>query len=67
MVLLPNGDDHERQKHGVDHAQGRVDEACHVVVSLARGDGHEAIYQLEAHERDEANSTDHQDAVNCSV
>ena len=64
LVLLPNGDDHERQEHGVDHAQGGVDEAGHVVVLLARGGWHEAMYQLEPYERGEANSTDHQDAVN---
>ena len=67
LVLLPHGDDHERQEHGVDHAKGGVDEAGNVVVPLARLGGHEPMHQLEPHEREEANPTDHQDAVNRRV
>jgi hypothetical protein len=67
LVLLPHGDDHERQKHGVDHAQSRVDETGHVVVSLARDGRHEAMHQFEPYECDEANPSDHQDAVNSRV
>jgi hypothetical protein len=67
LVFLPHGDDHERQKHSVDHAQSRVDETGHVVVLLARGGGNETLHQLEPYERDQANSTDHQDAVNYRV
>jgi hypothetical protein len=63
LEFLPNGDHHESQDHGVDHAQGSVDEASDVVVLLARGGGNETIDQLEPYERGEANSTDHQDAV----
>jgi hypothetical protein len=44
LVFLPHGDDHERQQYGVDHTQGRVDEAGHVVVLLARGGWHETLY-----------------------
>ena len=54
LVFLPHGDDHEREEHGVDHAQSRVDEAGHVVVSLARDGWHEALDQLEPYERGEA-------------
>jgi hypothetical protein len=67
LVFLPHGDHHERQEHGVDHPQSYVDEAGHVVMSLAREGGHEAMHQLEPYERDQANSTDHQDAVNYRV
>jgi hypothetical protein len=59
IVFPPHGDNHERQQNGVDHAQRRVDEACNVVVSLARGDGNEALHQLQPGERDEASPTDH--------
>ena len=64
VVFLPHGDNHERNEHGVDHAQGRVDEACNVVVSLARGGGNEALHHLETGERDEASPTDHEYAIN---
>jgi hypothetical protein len=63
LVLLLHGDDHERQKHGVDHAQGGVDEAGNVVVALARDGWHEALDQLEPYEGGEADPSDHQDAV----
>jgi hypothetical protein len=63
VVFLPNGDNYERNEHGVDHAKGRVDEASHVVVSLARGDGNEALHQLQPGERDEASPTDHKYAI----
>jgi hypothetical protein len=55
LELLPHGDDHERQEYGVDHAQGGVDKACHVVVLLSGGGGYEALHQLEPGERNEAN------------
>jgi hypothetical protein len=64
--LLPNRpqiSDHERQEHGVDHAQGRVDEPCHVVVLLARDGGHQTMHQLETGEREEAYPSDHQDTI----
>ena len=64
VVFLPNGDNYERNEHGVDHAKGRVDEACNVVVSLARGGGYEALHHLETGERDEASPTDHKYAIN---
>src|SRR5215204_3909766 len=64
LVLLPHGDDHERQQHGVDHTEGRVDEAGHVVVGLARVGWHETLHQLESGERDETSPTDYQNAVN---
>jgi hypothetical protein len=64
VVFPPHGNDHERQQNGVDHAQGRVDEACHVVVSLAQGGGYEALHQLEPGERHEASPTDHKYAIN---
>src|SRR5215212_11888324 len=50
LVFLPHGDDHECEKHGVDHAQSCVDEARNVVVSLARLGGNEAMHQLEPYE-----------------
>jgi hypothetical protein len=59
VVFLPNGDNYERNEHGVDHTKGRVDEACNVVVSLARGGGYEALHHLETGEREEASPTDH--------
>jgi hypothetical protein len=62
-VFLPNGDNNEGQKHGVDHTQSRVDEASDVVVGPARGGGNEALHQLQPGERDEASSTDHKDAI----
>src|SRR5215208_4472123 len=64
IVFLPHGDNYERNEHGVDHAQGRVDEACNVVVSLARGGGYEALHHLETGEREEASPTDHKYAKN---
>jgi hypothetical protein len=64
LVFLPHGDNHERQKHGVDHAQGCVDEASDVIVALARVSGNEALYQLEPSERGEANRPDHERAIN---
>jgi hypothetical protein len=64
IVFLPHGDNHERDQHGVDHAQRRVDEACDVVVSLARGGGYEALHHLETGERDEASPTYHKYAIN---
>jgi hypothetical protein len=64
LEFLPHGDHHERQKHGVDHAQGRVDEASYVVVGLSRGGGNEALHQLQPGERDEARPTDDKYAIN---
>src|SRR5829696_6789735 len=64
VVFLPNGDDHERQQHGVDHTQGRVDETCNVVVGLARGSGYEALHHLKPGEREEASPTYHKYAIN---
>ena len=64
--LLPNRpqiSDHEGKEHGVDHAQGRVDEPCHVVVLLARDGGNETMHQLETGEREEAYPSDHQDTI----
>ena len=52
----PHRDDHERQKHGVDHAQGRVDEARNVVVLTPRAGGLEPVQRLEVSERDQATS-----------
>src|SRR5215217_637863 len=63
VVLPPHGDDHERQQHSVDHAKGRVDEACNVVVWLAGGGGYEAHHQLQPGEREEAGPTDHNYAI----
>ena len=63
LVFLPHGDNYEREQHGVDHAQGRVDEACNVVVGLARGGGYEALHQLEPTKREEASPTDHKYAI----
>jgi len=59
LILLPNGDNHERQQHSVDHTQSRVDETCNVVVLLSGGGWNEALHQLEPGERDEANRPDH--------
>src|SRR5215216_1797686 len=64
LIFLPHRDDHERQEHGVDHAQGRVDEASDVVVGLSRGGGYEALHQLQPGEREEAGPTDHNYAIN---
>jgi hypothetical protein len=64
VVFSPHGDYHERQQHSVDHAQGRLDETGHVVVGLARFSGNEALHQLEAGQRDEANRPDHEYAIN---
>jgi hypothetical protein len=44
IVFLPNGDDNEGEQHGVDHTQGRVDEAGDVVVLPARVGGNEALH-----------------------
>ena len=63
-VFLPYGDNHERQQHGVDHAQCCVDEACNVVVGLARGGGNEALHQLQPGERNEASPTYNKYAIN---
>jgi hypothetical protein len=46
LVLFPNGDNHEGEQHGVDHAQRCVDEASDVVVLLARVSWHEALHHL---------------------
>jgi hypothetical protein len=62
-VFLPHGDNHERQQNGVDHAQRRVDEACNVVVGLARGSGNEALHQLQPGECYEAYTADHEYAI----
>src|ERR671910_1591345 len=64
IVFLPHGDNHERQQNGVDHAQSCVDEACNVVMSLARGGGYEALHHLETGECYEASPTDHKYAKN---
>jgi hypothetical protein len=48
-VLLPHGDDHEGQEH--------------VVVRPARVGRHEALHQLQPGEREEADPSDHQDAI----
>jgi hypothetical protein len=64
LELLPHGDDHERQKHSVDHSQGRLDEASDVVVLLARLSWHEAVHQLQPAKREEANPADHEHAIN---
>src|SRR5215213_7926754 len=64
LEFLPHGDDHERQQHGVDHAQGRVDETSNVVVGLARGGGYDALHHLQPGEREEASPTDHKYAIN---
>src|SRR5215204_3460949 len=64
VVFPPHGDDHERQQNGVDHAKGRVDEACNVVVWLAGGGGYEAHHQLQPGEREEASPTDHKYSIN---
>ena len=63
LLFLPHGDNHERQQHGVDHAQCCVDEACNVVVGLARGSGNEALHQLQPGECYEASPTDHKNAI----
>src|SRR5918992_2014870 len=63
LVLLPHGDDHERQQNRVDHTQSRVDEACNVVVGLARGGGNEALHQNESAKRHEAYTADHEYAI----
>jgi hypothetical protein len=47
LRFLKNGDDNEGEQHGVDHTQGRVDEASDVVVLLARLSRHEALHHLE--------------------
>jgi hypothetical protein len=52
LVLLPHGDDHQRQQHGVDDADDGVDEAGHVVVLLAKRRGHEALHHSQAGDRD---------------
>src|SRR5215212_2102169 len=67
LVFLPHGDDHERQKHGVDHTQSRVDETSHVVVPLAQVGWNEAMDQLEPSEGGKTRSTNYQDAVNYRV
>jgi hypothetical protein len=47
----------------VNHAQRRVDGSSDVVVGLARVGGIEALHQLEPTKRDEANSPDHEYAM----
>src|SRR5215211_658634 len=64
LKFLKNGDDHEGEQHGVDHAQRRVDEACHVVVLLARLSWHEALHHLESAKGEEAYPADHEHAIN---
>ena len=59
LKLLPHGDHHERQEHGVDHAQSRVDEARYVVRPLARAGGHQTVHQFEPYEREQTNPPDH--------
>jgi imidazoleglycerol phosphate synthase glutamine amidotransferase subunit HisH len=63
LVLLPNGDNHECEQHGVDHAQGRVDEASDVVVFLARVGWNEALHQLQPAKGEEAYTADHEYAI----
>ena len=48
---LRGGGDNEGEQHGVDHTKRRVDEACNVVVGLARGGGNEALHQLQSGDR----------------
>jgi hypothetical protein len=64
VVFLPHGDNYERNEHGVDHAKRCVDEACNVVVGLARGGGNEPLHHLQTGECDEASPTDHKYAKN---
>jgi hypothetical protein len=63
LLFLPNGDNHERQQNGVDHAQSCVDEACDVVVGLARFSGNEALHQLQPGECYEADPAEHEYAI----
>src|SRR3712207_1432762 len=60
--LLPHGDDHERQEHSVDDAQGGIDEAGDVVVLPADGHGHQALHHRQPDDRGEASPADDQDA-----
>jgi hypothetical protein len=63
IEFLPHGDDNEGEQHGVDHAQGGVDEACYVVVGLSRGGGNESLHQLQPRDRGEANRSDYEHAI----
>jgi hypothetical protein len=64
LELLPHSDDHELEQHGVDHTQGRLDEASDVVVLLARLSWHEAVHQRQPAKREEANPADQEHAIN---
>src|SRR5829696_8144206 len=65
LEALPNSDNHQRNQNGVDHTQRRVDEACHVVVLLARLSWHEALHQEEPAKGEEAYPADHEHAIYC--
>src|SRR5215212_1473567 len=65
LKCLKNGDDHEGEQHGVDHTQGRIDEACHVVVLLAPLSWHQALDHLEPAKGEEAYPADHEHAKYC--
>jgi hypothetical protein len=66
LVVLPDGDDHERKQHSVGDAQDRVDEASDVVVLLSEGRGHQALHQYQPHDRHEDRDKDRQDDVDRS-
>ena len=63
LVLFPHGDDHEREQHGVDDADDRVDEPGHVVMLSATGRRHGALHRPQADDRDEHDREDRQKAV----
>ena len=51
LPLLPHGDHHEPEKHGVDHPEHRVDKAGDVVVLPAQGDRHEPLHEDQTTDR----------------
>ena len=65
LVVLPHGDDHEREQHGVGDAQDREDEACDVVLPLSAFGWHQALHQYQPRDRPEHGHEDRQDDVEC--
>jgi hypothetical protein len=64
LPVLPDGDDHEPEQHGVGHSQDRVDEAGHVVVLQAPLDGHQALDQDQSADRSRDEQQDQEQAEN---
>ena len=63
LVVLPHGDDHEGEQHGVGEAQDGVDEAGDVVLPLSTVWGHKALHHQQPRDRHEHGQEDRKDYV----